>query len=390
MSRIPLFKHTSLGPIAPPAFRSRMTKKLIAETAAQSNEIPSPNGTSELTTVTVTLSPSYLAQTATPSRRLQDPSSSRKLLVLDLNGTLLLRPKRGKGKGGRDKAGDLRTRIRPIHPRPYIPTFREYLSHAKTMSWLDTMVWSSAQPPGVKSMVEKCFYPTPEGSRCLKGLWARDMFGLEPEAYGKKTLTTKDLNLIWSKHSFSSSPSLADMLPQSKHPFSHSSETTILLDDSPRKARLQPWNHICIKEYGVGMRRADLDVWMSVQSINTSGKKGKKVDVKGPAAGQEVVSADIDSTVSEIVPPKPEGKYDETLLAIIGVLETLKHESNAAAWIRGGGLLTGQIGNDSSVGTGTSDSSMWFDDMDNARGWASKGKDAIHKLGIELIDGFHG
>lgn len=386
MSRIPLFKHTSLGPLTPPTTRSRMTKKLPAETNAPAN------GDTEADTLTVTLCPSYLVQTTTPSRRLQDPSSFRKLLVLDLNGTLVLRPKRGKGKGG-DKAGPLVTRIRPIHPRPYIPTFREYLSHPKTMSWLDTMVWSSAQPPGVKSMVEKCFYTTSDGSRCLKGLWARDMFGLEPEAYGKKTQTRKDLSLIWSKNAFVSSPSLTSMLPSSKHAFSHSSETTVLLDDSPRKAQLQPWNHICIKEYGVGMRRADLDLWTSLQ--NTSGKKKDRKKKKSDLDSyeQEAVTTDIDSAVSELAPPKAEGKYDETLLAIIGVLEALKYESNVGAWLRNGGLLTGGIGTggkSSLTGLAPEGSSLWFDDIEVANGWTRKGKDAVHALGIELIDGFYG
>ena len=35
----------------------------------------------------------------------------------------------------------------------------------------------------------------------------------------------------------------------------------------------------------------------------------------------------------------PEMRYDETLLAVIGVLDQIKHESNVAGWMRSGGLL---------------------------------------------------
>lgn len=40
----------------------------------------------------------------------------------------------------------------------------------------------------------------------------------------------------------------------------HSALTTLLVDDSPRKAVLQPWNHLCISEYDQEMRKWDLGV----------------------------------------------------------------------------------------------------------------------------------
>ena len=40
----------------------------------------------------------------------------------------------------------------------------------------------------------------------------------------------------------------------------HSLLTTLLVDDSPLKAALQPWNHLCISEYDQEMRRLDLGV----------------------------------------------------------------------------------------------------------------------------------
>ena len=86
-------------------------------------------------------SPSYLATSLIPSTPLQNACTRRKLL------------------------------IRSVHPRPYMPTFKQYLflghrpidsdgRHQQgegTKAWLDLMVWSSAQPHNVGNMIEKCF-----------------------------------------------------------------------------------------------------------------------------------------------------------------------------------------------------------------------------------------
>jgi hypothetical protein len=37
--------------------------------------------------------------------------------------------------------------------------------------------------------------------------------------------------------------------------------------------------------------------------------------------------------------PESDEQYDQTLLAVIGILDTLKLESNVASWIRAGGLF---------------------------------------------------
>ncbi|KAK1217166.1 hypothetical protein PQX77_020174 [Marasmius sp. AFHP31] len=200
---------------------------------------------------------------------------------------------------------------------------------------------------------------------------ARDMFGLDVREYAKKSTTTKDLNIVWSKGTFVSSPSLAPMFPV-PHPqtqpqaWAHSAETTILLDDSELKARMQPWNHICIKEYSARLRRVDLEVWQG-----TSSRTKKKQEQE-----QE-----------QDVP----GTFDETILSIIGVLEALKHQSNVGAWIRHGGLLTGGRTISSLERNGAGDlRTLWFDDVEVAGAWAVKGKEALSELGIELVHGIHG
>jgi hypothetical protein len=108
--------------------------------------------------------------------------------------------------------------------------------------------------------------------------------------------------------------------------------------------------------------------------------------------------------------------YDETLLAVIGVLEAMKDESNVAGWIRAGGLQGAQddstpgddhdsiassreasedesaAGNDAkrsdvskaALPTPRSDESpeMWFENAATLGYWVARGKEAITALGI--------
>ena len=123
-------------------------------------------------------SPEYLAISAeTPCA--VDPETQRKLLILDLNGTLLWR---------KDK--------RVPYPRAYMPAFRAYLFSDETRKWLDVMVWSSAQPHNVNMMVRRCFFDPrcgyvrqkaktgfDEWDDLLIAVWARDTLGLSSHDY---------------------------------------------------------------------------------------------------------------------------------------------------------------------------------------------------------------
>ena len=68
----------------------------------------------------------------------------------------------------------------------------------------------------------------------------------------RKSQTTKDLAKPWSALHLDST--LSDS------PQKHSALTTILVDDSPLKAKLQPYNHLCVREYAADMRGADVAV----------------------------------------------------------------------------------------------------------------------------------
>jgi hypothetical protein len=125
----------------------------------------------------------YVAASDGPSDSLDDPSSSRKLLVLDLNGTLLHRsPRAIKGGSRYPMPGQqgFRPRLRSVHSRPYMPSFKSYIFHPSTKGWLDVMVWSSAQPHSVDDMVDKCFY---DEKHHFVAVWARDTLGLPQHLY---------------------------------------------------------------------------------------------------------------------------------------------------------------------------------------------------------------
>lgn len=112
-------------------------------------------------------SPGYLELSETVSTTAAS-SPTRKLLILDLNGTLLIRSGHRPGKG------------RVAHPRPYMPSFRRYLFCTETTAWLDVMIWSSAQPHNVADMVRSCFLADQEK---LVAIWGRDTLGLSEQDY---------------------------------------------------------------------------------------------------------------------------------------------------------------------------------------------------------------
>lgn len=154
------------------------------------------------------ISDDYIRESEKPSSHIDDPSSSRKLLILDLNGTLVFRsphvPREYKPRNRRNNRNQNQqdqppahnpdpyadpsvTRpLRTVHARPYLTPFREYIFHPSTRQWLDTMVWSSAQPHSVADMVEKCFG---EKKDDLVAVWARDTLGLAAKDYSTLNLS---------------------------------------------------------------------------------------------------------------------------------------------------------------------------------------------------------
>ncbi|KAI6001915.1 hypothetical protein EDD15DRAFT_1561690 [Pisolithus albus] len=266
----------------------------------------------------------YLALAAEPSTT--PDASSRKLLVLDLNGTLLVRGPRQRTSRFRSQTG----RLRSVYPRPYMPAFREYLFTAETREWLDTMVWSSAQPHSVQDMVDRVFGAD---SDALVAVWDRTSLGLSSAEYHQKTVTKKDLSKPWQFLRLDVSPDTVDPETESSTPNStlHSALTTLLLDDSPHKAVLQPYNHVCIPEYDSPRRKLDLDALaVGRAGLRTESQSQLEYDPGLGAEGQDLTWSDDAQADTE--------PLDPTLLAVVGILDEIKHQSNVAGWIRAGGL----------------------------------------------------
>ncbi|KIY72494.1 hypothetical protein CYLTODRAFT_486329 [Cylindrobasidium torrendii FP15055 ss-10] len=218
---------------------------------------------------------------------------SRKLIVLDLNGALLHRTKSSKG----------------IRLRPHLDLFVAFIFHPTTRDWLDAMVWSSAQPQNVSRMVSSAFG---KHETALLDVWTRDKMDLTPDAYKRKVQTVKDLRKVWAA------------FPQ------HSQATTILVDDSPAKARLQPYNQICLSEYVGGQPSSS-----STLSLKKPRRKASSTQAL-PS-----VDALADQLLSSLqIKHRPH--EDNTLLAIIGILSTLKDATDVAAEMENHHLFRGR------------------------------------------------
>ncbi|KAL4071940.1 hypothetical protein V8B97DRAFT_1941792 [Scleroderma yunnanense] len=384
--------------------------------------------------------PGYIALAEQPSIRINDPASSRKLLVLDLNGTLLIRAPRShlpyRGHTSRaDSTATADPRLRTVYPRPYIPAFRAYLFAPETRAWLDTMVWSSAQPHSVDDMVSRTFA---DYAHELVAVWDRKSLGLTQEQYHRKTTTTKDLSKPWKLLPLGLSPAQLEAGTSTPNrdrkvtnidtdtgtpsSIAHSALTTLLLDDSPHKAALQPYNHVYIPEYDRPRRQRDLAslvVKMSEQRVTEKQKKEKNKHKESERIAvsltPDLYAPDLSISDGEFVgmtltgaPRAVEEPFDVTLLTVIGILDEIKHQSNVAAWIRAGGLWGNEIdpgrseeipmGNDARTSsdpvTATACeellSSIWFNDSPIVSYWVARGRKALRELRIEAVHGVGG
>lgn len=101
------------------------------------------------------------------------PSPQRLLLVLDLNGTLLYRPRASQN----------------YTPRPGLSNFLKYAFANHTL-----LIWSSAQPKNVKSLCSRLFS---RGQRqMLLGEWGRDTLGLTSAQYKERVVCISSRHLF--------------------------------------------------------------------------------------------------------------------------------------------------------------------------------------------------
>lgn len=289
-----------------------------------------------------------------------------KLLILDLNNTLVARRK-ATSKGANNAT-----------PRPYLSNFLEYICGSELVDgqlqrrfnvmvsitltinlsshWLTrpiAQIWSSAQSDNVELMCENLCLFTNAGQQAplLVDIWDRSSMDLTDEQYASNFPTVKDIGKVWKNLSWT--PPTALRPPDAQEELSSTSSSssangdaeergkawryndvhwtqydTILVDDSPDKACLQPHNHMQITPY--------------------------KPHAKDAIA---------DSRTSAFAPK------DTALLQLAAMLEKLKSHSNVSAVIRHGifsGLGRGPVGEE----------------------WAAKGRQVMISKGIALSENF--
>ena len=199
----------------------------------------------------------YLLNASLPPFRLTEPT--RKLLILDLNGTLLYRPR----NPSKPRYVDMRQASAVPVVRPHLDIFLKYI-----FSHFDVMIWSSAQPKNVNSMIDAVM--NRRQKKMLLDIWARDTLGLSQEEYNKKSVVFKDLERVFKRQpsqtrkknsqkvAMETSGGLVDVIDDVQEDVAEEEDgrqtrwditNTILLDDSLVKASLQPYNHIYIPEF---------------------------------------------------------------------------------------------------------------------------------------------
>jgi hypothetical protein len=147
----------------------------------------------------------------------------------------------------------------------------------------------------------------------------------------------------------------------------YSAHNTLLLDDSPEKARLQPYNHLLLPEFDA--RRAALMVrWLNARKAEARSvpqeeepQAQEEEDVKpgstsehddtsaaaaasaSPAAAAAEAEASSKPKANKrpfrpAAPAPHESELDDVLLQLVGVLAHARRQRHVAAWVRSGGL----------------------------------------------------
>jgi NLI interacting factor-like phosphatase len=158
----------------------------------------------------------YLAQARLPVVR--SAIAKKLLVVLDLNGTLLVRPNR--------------MQPRVFNVRPGVPPLLDYLFDNHVV-----MVYSSARPANVEAMVDTLV--AKKRAKKLAAIWGRDRLELTTAQYNEKIQVYKKLEKLW-----------ADDQIQATCPDGRWSQAnTVLVDDSHLKALSQPHNLLQVPEF---------------------------------------------------------------------------------------------------------------------------------------------
>lgn len=168
----------------------------------------------------------YLIQSCLPV--LQCAAPKRLLAILDLNGTLV-------------------ARLKKSHPckfiaRPGVYQLLDYLFQNHVV-----MVYSSAQPSNVSTMVKALFGT--KRSQSMAAIWTREDLDLTPAQFASKVQVYKNLEKVWADESIQATCSNRSRWGQ---------DNTVLVDDSHLKALSQPHNLIQVPEFITAKKKMTL------------------------------------------------------------------------------------------------------------------------------------
>lgn len=196
------------------------------------------------------------------------------------------------------------------------------------------LIWSSAQPQNVDAMIKSMLHPAQAEQivRC----WGRDTL-VPHRFYNQKSPSVKDLEIVWDalrgdeegrvrgeRRVFAEERDREDREAMARQQQDDDQQATsssspwgphntLLLDDSPEKARLQPFNHLLVPEFD-----------------------GKRARVAEEYRAQ--LAGEHDVVAGQVGDDEPPEGVDTVLLQAVGVLEHARYQKNVAAWIRSGGL----------------------------------------------------
>jgi len=198
--------------------QQREEREPIVPPSAASGGIPEPTA-------------AYLARAALPYRARRQPQPL--LIVLDLNGTLLFRPRRKQPQR--------------FVARPHALDFLRYC-----LRTFHVVIWSSARPDNVVAMVASPDLLSPAERASLVAVWARDRFALSRADYARRVQCYKRLSLLWADDTVAASHPGHDAAAAAggaAAPVRWDQSNTVLVDDSVEKGRSEPHNLIQIPEF---------------------------------------------------------------------------------------------------------------------------------------------
>jgi hypothetical protein len=120
-------------------------------------------------------------------------------------------------------------------------------------------------------------------------------------------------------------------------------------------------------------------------------KRKRKKEKKDKAQGQaQSLQQQLAAIAAAADGASPAAVFDETLLAVIGILHAARLQCNVAGWLRAGALFSPPPFSEratSSVMGASGDAKTWCDDPVLVRAWASRGREAMHELGLKVEHG---